>query len=114
MAVDRSLIGRSTGTVRVAVERGPVAVFAEAVKDHDPVYSDPRSAKVAGLPGIPAPPTFAFVMEHWGAFPELRPARGDAGRFSAFSTVMGPLLASGGILLHGEQEFIYDRTAARR
>ena len=107
MAVDRSLIGRSTGLHRVVVERGPVAVFAEAVKDHDPVYQDADAAREAGFPSVPVPPTFPFVMAHWGALAELQPrGAGEQGE-TALLEVLAPLLRAGGLLLHGEQEFEY-------
>jgi acyl dehydratase len=85
-----------------------VAVFADAVKDASPVYRDPRAAAEAGLPAIPVPPTYPFVMAHWGAFAESQPE--TAGEVaSGMAAVLGPLLAKGGLLLHGEQEFEYHR-----
>jgi acyl dehydratase len=106
--VDRSVIGKSTGRSKVVIERSPVAVFAEAVKDNSPVYRDPRAAEAAGLAAIPVPPTYPFVMSHWGAFPELQPERGGEA-MSGMGDVLGPLLAQGGLLLHGEQAFDYHR-----
>lgn len=108
MAVDRSIIGKSTGRRRVVIERGPVAVFADAVKDADPVYRSAAAAEEAGYDAIPVPPTWPFVMHHWGAFPEIQPTGTDEDT-SAFGLVLGPLLAKGGLLLHGEQEFEYHR-----
>jgi acyl dehydratase len=108
VAVDRSVIGKSTGRTKVVIERGPVAVFAEAVKDSSAIYRDPGAAEAAGLHGMPVPPTYPAVMSHWGAFPEQQPeASGDAG--SGAGEVLGPLLAAGGLLLHGEQAFEYHR-----
>jgi len=109
VTVDASLIGKSTGKVRVVVERGPVAIFAAAVKDSSPIFRDPRAAEEAGLPAIPVPPTFPFVMEHWGRFPEIQPEPDGTEPFSPFARVIGPLLANGGMILHGEQEFEYKR-----
>lgn len=91
----------------MVVERGPVANFARAVHDGDPAYRDPQAAAAAGLAGIPAPPTFPFAMEHWGRFAEDQPSRD--GMVDAIAEVMGPLLGSGGVILHGEQSFEYDR-----
>ncbi len=107
MAVDRSLIGRSTGRRRVVVERGPVAVFAEAVKDPDPVYRDAAAAREAGFSSVPVPPTFPFVMAHWGALADLQDAGSGGEREAALLEVLAPLLRAGGLLLHGEQEFEY-------
>lgn len=102
-----SIIGRSTGSTTVVVERGPVTNFAVAVCDHDPVFGHLEDAAEAGLPGIPAPPTFGIAMEHWGAFPELQPA--DKATGDPVAEVLGNLMASGGLILHGEQEFVYHR-----
>jgi acyl dehydratase len=108
VAVDRSVIGKSTGRTRVVIERGPVAVFADAVKDSSLVYRDPAAAEAAGLRGIPVPPTYPAVMGHWGAFPEQQP-EGSADAVSGMGAVLAPLLAAGGLLLHGEQAFEYHR-----
>ena len=102
------IIGKPTGTMVVTVERGHIGVFADAVKDRSPIYRDPRAAAEAGLPGIPAPPTYPGVMNNFGVFPELQPedANPDA---NPMGEVLGPLMAGGGIILHGEQEFTYHR-----
>ena len=68
MAVDTSVIGKSTGAYKVRVERGPVEFFASAVLDENPVYHDPEAAAAAGFTATPAPPTFSFAMQHMGAF----------------------------------------------
>jgi acyl dehydratase len=102
------IIGKPTGTTVVTVERGQVALFASAVKDESPIYRDPRAAAAAGLPGIPAPPTYPFVMGNFGAYPELQTA--DAPTGNPMAEVLGPLMANGGLILHGEQEFTYHRS----
>lgn len=107
MPVDKSVIGTLTGVTRVVIERGPVAVFAESVKDGDPSYRDARAASAAGHDSIPVPPTFPFVMSHWGAFAEIQPSSEEEVNSQAFGEILGPLMAKGGLLLHGEQEFEY-------
>jgi len=102
-----TIIGTSTGTTVVTVERGHVALFANAVQDDSPVYRDPRAAADAGLPGIPAPPTYPFVMGNFGVYPELQ--TDDAPSANPLGKVIGPLMANGGLILHGEQEFTYHR-----
>ncbi|HUD17747.1 MAG TPA: MaoC family dehydratase N-terminal domain-containing protein, partial [Acidimicrobiales bacterium] len=67
-----SIIGKPTDTTVVTVERGQLALFAAAVTDDSPIYRDARAAAEAGLPGIPAPPSYPFVMANFGAFPELQ------------------------------------------
>jgi acyl dehydratase len=102
-----TIIGTPTGTTVVTVERGQLALFATAVKDDDPTYRDPRAAEAAGLPGIPAPPTYPFVMGNFGAYPELQTK--DAPTGNPMGAVLGPLMANGGLILHGEQEFTFHR-----
>jgi acyl dehydratase len=101
------LIGTRTSSSSVVVERGPVGGFAVAVCDQNPIYRDPRAASAAGFDEIPAPPTFPFVMETWGRFPELQPEGTPSG--GGMARVLGPLMAKGGIILHGEQSFDYHR-----
>ncbi len=102
----KKLVGVSTGRNRVVVERGPVANFATAVCDRSSVYSDPREAEAAGYRSIPVPPTYPFVWETWGRFPEIQP---EAGEGNAMAGIIGNLMSKGGTILHGEQEFIYHR-----
>ena len=103
----RKIIGKPVSKSTVVIERGPVANFATSVCDPDPVYRDPRAAQQAGYDAIPVPPTYPFVMQAWGEFPEDQPADKPTG--SAMGEVIGPLMAKGGIILHGEQEFTYNR-----
>jgi acyl dehydratase len=102
-----AIIGKPTGTKVVTVERGQLALFADAVKEKSPIYRDTRAATEAGLPGIPAPPTYPFVMENFGAYPEIQVEEAPAG--NPMADVLGPLMSKGGIILHGEQEFTYER-----
>jgi acyl dehydratase len=103
----KSIIGQPTGEARVVVERAPVQHFADAVLSTSPIYHDPAAAKAAGFDGIPTPPTFPFTMEFSGKFDEMQPA--DVPTGSPLATAVGPLMAKGGLILHGEQEFIYHR-----
>ena len=102
-----TIIGKPTGTTVVTVERGQLAGFASAVKSDSPIYRDPRAAAEAGLPGIPAPPTYPFVMGNFGAYPELQTDDQPTG--NPMAEVLGPLMSKGGLILHGEQEFTYHR-----
>jgi acyl dehydratase len=103
----KKIIGKPMSKSTVVVERGPVANFATAVCDPNPVYRDPVAAADAGLAAIPSPPTFPFVMTTWGEFAELQPTDKPTG--NPMGEVLGPLVAKGGIILHGEQEFVYHR-----
>ncbi len=106
MAVDTSIVGKSTGAYKVRVERGPVSFFAAALQDDNPIYHDPAAAEQAGFAAIPAPPTFSFAMQHMGRFEEDQPPDPTAGQ-NPMHAVMGQLYGTGALILHGEQEFDY-------
>ena len=103
----QDMIGKPTGRSKVVVERGPVSLFAAAVGSTSPIYRDLDAAKAAGFDSIPAPPTWPFAMEFAGKFDEIQPA--DAATGSPLTAALGRLMANGGLILHGEQEFIYHR-----
>lgn len=109
MAEASELIGTVLAASTFVIERGPVANFAAAVKATSPVYRSPVAAAEAGFAGIPITPTYTIAAAYWGAFEELAPpadqSAADIGR------VLGELRASGGLILHGEQEFVYHRPA---
>jgi len=90
----------------VVVERSAVSAFATAIGDRNPVFHDATAAQEAGFDAIPAPPTFPFVMHTFGAFPELQPSTDDA---SPVTAAIGALMSGGGMILHGEQEFVSHR-----
>jgi acyl dehydratase len=108
MAVDTSAIGRPTSANRVRIERGPVSYFASALKDSNPIYSDPAAAKAAGFDDLPAPPTYSFAMLHMGKVGQEQPPDVTGGSHP-INEFMGALMAKGGIVLHGEQEFVFHR-----
>ncbi len=105
MAVDTSIIGAPTGAFRVVIERGPVQNFAAALHDDNSIYRSIEAAHAAGFRDIPVPPTYPFIMGFWGTF-EGQPADPTEGR-NVMGEVMGQLFEKGGIVLHGEQEFVY-------
>ena len=110
MAVDREdVVGRHTGKAVVTLERGPLTRFAEAVTDTSPIYRDLEAARAAGFADIPVPPTYWFsAAEFWGAFAEDQPPDAVPER-NPMSEVMGELFKTGGLILHGEQEYTYHR-----
>ena len=89
MALDE-LKGQTMGTQKVAIERGPVRVFADALMDDDPVYRED---------GAPVPPTFPFVMSYWGSL----------GTGGAAGLPIDKLRGPGRAILHGEQAFEFTR-----
>lgn len=91
MALDE-LRGLETGTQTVRIERGPVKVFARALLDDDPVYDGDAA---------PVPPTYPFVMHHWG----LLESTGEITPGLPIDRLRG----KGRAILHGEQAFEYSR-----
>jgi acyl dehydratase len=108
VAVDTSAVGKPTPSTRVVLERGPLANFAKAVTDENPIYQDPAVAEAAGFADLPAPPTYSFAWHHMGAFPDQQPDNSGVG--NPMFEIMASLRDKGGLILHGEQEFIYHRT----
>ncbi|WP_330182889.1 MaoC family dehydratase N-terminal domain-containing protein [Nocardia sp. NBC_01503] len=96
MAVDRAIVGKALPATTVTVEAGRLRIFAKAIGETDPIYTDVEAAKAAGHPDIPAPPTFLFSieLEQPDAFADLAEAGVDL-RF----------------VLHGEQSFTYHSLA---
>ena len=101
-------IGMPTTSGTIVVERAPVSQFAKAILDGSAVYQNDDVAKANGFDGIPAPPTYGFIAQNWGKWEELQPAP-DPDAPQPMMEVMGGLMSKGGIVLHGEQEFIYHR-----
>jgi acyl dehydratase len=103
------IVGMPTGKSTITVERGPVTQFAEAVTESNPIYSDRDAARAAGFADIPVPPTYFFsAASHWGAFPEQQPGDATPDR-NPMMEVIGKLMAKGGMVLHGEEEFTYHK-----
>jgi hypothetical protein len=98
-------IGAELPGAVVTIERGPVAVFAEAVQDSNPAYQSALAAAEAGFTAPPIPPTFPFAMGNFGRFREQQPEGWDA--LGPMAEIFGALMSTGGLILHGEQEFLY-------
>lgn len=109
MSESSGVVGRPTGAAKVVVERGPVAKFAEAVHNDSEIYQRQDAAAAAGFDAIPVPPTYGFsAMQYWGRFPEDQPPDPTGGT-NPMMEIIGGLMAKGGMVLHGEQEFVYHR-----
>jgi acyl dehydratase len=77
------------------VTRDHVGRFASAVGEENPVFFDPDAARTHGFPDVVAPPTFTVTQ----IFPVPRDER---------ERRLGANLDYGRVL-HGEQEFVYNR-----
>jgi acyl dehydratase len=60
--LDDTLIGRTFPLHTAAVEAGRLRLFAKATGETRPEYCDEASARAAGYPSLPAPPTFAACL----------------------------------------------------
>jgi len=89
MNIDKSVIGLTSEEYVVEVEKGHIKKFAEAIGDFNPLYHDEGFAKDSIYGGIIAPPTFPVALTSEGG--EI------------------PLDLDMKRMLHGEQEFIYER-----
>ncbi|MCK9923946.1 MaoC family dehydratase N-terminal domain-containing protein [Frankia sp. AgPm24] len=91
------------------VEAGQIMLFARAVGDPNPAYSDPVAAAESEAGSIIAPPTFVQSGAHYNPDWTLRPMVGEPW-FGSGRTPTGtaqPAPHSGG--LHAEQHFEYHR-----
>jgi len=104
---DVEVIGKPTPPQTVVIERGPTTTFAAAVRDTSPIHRNRDAAIAAGFDDIPTPPTFGFCWFHMGAWEELQPE--GASDVNPVMHAIGSLMQQGGLVLHGEQEFIYHR-----
>lgn len=89
--LDKSAIGKTTGTCKMDVEKGHIRRFAQAIGDDNPLYHDEEYARQSPYGGIIAPPTFPTVFGFEG------------------ERVMEGLKFNRARLLHGEQEYEYFR-----
>lgn len=61
--IDRAYIGVESEPFDAEVEKGRLRLFAKAIGETDPVYSDEAAAHAAGHRSILMPPTFLFCLE---------------------------------------------------
>lgn len=98
---------------RFVVEEGAIALFARAVGDPNPVYSDPEYAASSEAGGVIAPPTFVQSSAQFDPDYPLRPKLGQpwfgSGRNPTGRIATGESRGMGGGL-HAEQHFEYHRT----
>jgi acyl dehydratase len=61
--IDRNFIGAKSTPFAAEVEKGRLRLFAKAIGESDPIYSDEAAARAAGHRSIVMPPTFLFCLE---------------------------------------------------
>ena len=95
---------------RFPVEAGHILMFARAVGDDNPVYSDAENASAVAVGGIVAPPTFVQASAQFDDDWALRPRIGEPW-FGSGATASGVERSAGegGSGLHAEQHFTYHR-----
>jgi len=99
--------------IQLPVEAAHVLMFARAVGDPNPVYSDAAYAAAQGLTAVIAPPTFPIAADVFDPDYERRPRPGvpwfGSGR-NPVSAAGGPQLIRGGPSgFHAEEHFVYHR-----
>ncbi len=94
--IDVKFIGAKAPPFDAEVEKGRLRLFAKAIGESDPIYSDEAAAQAAGFRSIPMPPTFLFCLEMEQPDP-----------YRWFRDMGIPLPRA----LHGGQAFRYHRTA---
>ncbi|SEN42786.1 MaoC family dehydratase N-terminal domain-containing protein [Lihuaxuella thermophila] len=87
MLIDRSVIGSTSETRVFEVEKGAIRAFAHAIGDENPLYTDEDFARQHGYKSIVAPPTFP----------------------TTFRIPIPNLTFELSRVLHGEQEYSYNR-----
>jgi acyl dehydratase len=92
-------------TERFPVEATHILMFARAIGDPNPAYSDPDSAEAKAAGGLVAPPTFAMAGSQFDPDNPLRPKPGEPW-FGSGREPSGAVREGGGVL-HAEQSFEY-------
>jgi len=91
-----ALVGTERAGGSLLITRSRLRLFAKATGSTDPVFVDVETARRAGHPDLPVPPTFLFSVDLEVPDP------------FAYLDAAGVDLRT---VLHGEQEFTYHRVA---
>lgn len=93
---------------RFPVEEGHIQLFARAIGDANPVYSDPAYAARSRTGGIIAPPTFSEAGNHFDENWPYRPRFGQPWFGSAATpTGAAPPISGDGTQMHAATHFVY-------
>lgn len=96
MAIPATAVGTQLAPFSTVIERGRLRFFAEAIGESDRLYTDVDTARAAGYPDLPVPPTFLFGLKL------------DAPNPFDWMTDLGIDLR---FVLHGSQRFEYHELA---
>ncbi len=94
MTFNADLIGKRYAEVRLSVTSESVTRFSRAVGEHDPVFLDAAAAKAAGFPDQVAPPTIMALLQ----IVAVQEITADPSIGASFDGIV-----------HGEQEYIWER-----
>lgn len=92
---NKALIGKEFPSVTATIEEQSVTDFARALGEDEPLYLDAGAARASSFGGIVAPPTYPIAFM----------AQSMAGAASSFDELGLNFMT----LVHGEQEFEYER-----
>jgi acyl dehydratase len=99
--------------IQFPIEAAHVLMFARAVGDPNPVYSDAACAAAQGLAAVIVPPTFPIAADHFDPDYERRPRPGvpwfGSGRNPVSATGGPQLIKDGPSGFHAEEHFVYHR-----
>jgi acyl dehydratase len=87
------------------VEAGHIMMFARALGDRNPIYSDPDHEATRRRGGIVAPPTFVAACAHFDPAWPYRPRPGEHWNGSGRGPGTSPPDQGGGTSMHAEQHY---------
>jgi acyl dehydratase len=93
--MDRSMVGTECPSTTATIDADSVKQFAYALGDADPLYVDEKAAQAGPFGALVAPPTYPIAFM----------AQSMAGAAGSFEKLGLNFMT----LVHGEQEFEYDR-----
>jgi len=94
---------------RFPVEAGHIMMFARALGDDNPIYSDPDHEATRLRGGIVAPPTFVAAGAQFDPDWQWRPRPGQEWMGSGSGPGSVPAVAGTGTSLHAEQHYEFHR-----
>jgi len=62
MKLTKAWIGHRFPPFQVRLDEARLRLFAKAIGESNPIYTEPAAAREAGYRGLPMPPTYAFCL----------------------------------------------------